>query len=160
MDHTDCQMFFVAGKALLEKSGLVRFSSPCFVACGSRARFNEYWEEEFHPEFGRYMAWVLFSVGAENLAKAACVCNRVVKAKHKPRLEDYVKKHFKGLCGGDDESTLIEGYESLTSVRNRDAHSYRKNKRDSDFPLVGEEFVPAFNILVRSMRSVDHQLQV
>ncbi|MCE2463032.1 MAG: hypothetical protein J4F46_03830 [Dehalococcoidia bacterium] len=27
------------------------------------------------------MAWVLFSVGAENLAKAACVCNGVVQVK-------------------------------------------------------------------------------
>ena len=27
---------------------------------------------------GRYICWVLFSVGAENLAKAACVCNQVV----------------------------------------------------------------------------------
>ena len=77
MSHTDCQMLFEAGKALLEKSGLARYSGPSFVASDDKERFDEYWKAEFHPEFGRYMAWVLFSVGAENLAKAACVCNGV-----------------------------------------------------------------------------------
>ena len=43
--------------------------------------FEEHWKGEFHSKFGRYMAWVLFSVGAENLAKAACVCNKVVRGK-------------------------------------------------------------------------------
>ena len=43
--------------------------------------FEEHWKREFHSKFGRYMAWVLFSVGAENLAKAACVCNKVVRGR-------------------------------------------------------------------------------
>ena len=79
MSHSDCQLLFEAGKALVEKSGLARYSGPYFVACEDREGFNEYWKEGFHPTFGRYMAWVLFVVGAENLAKAACVCNKVVK---------------------------------------------------------------------------------
>ena len=44
----------------------------------------------------------------------------------------------------------------LKDVRNRDAHSYRKNVRDADFPLVEEDFVPAFNILVKAMRHGGH----
>ena len=43
--------------------------------------FEEYWKENFDPEFGRYMAWVWFSVGAENLVKASLVCNGLVKGK-------------------------------------------------------------------------------
>ena len=77
MTHADCQILFDAGKALLAKSGLAHFDGRHFVACNDKPRFDSYWEAEFHPEFGRYMAWVLFSVGAENLAKTACVCNGV-----------------------------------------------------------------------------------
>ena len=35
---------------------------------------SKYVGEKLDPQYGRYMAWLLFSVGAENLAKAAaCV---------------------------------------------------------------------------------------
>ena len=86
MSHSDCQILFEAGKALVEKSGLVRYHAQHFVASDDKARFDRYWKEQFHSEFGRYMAWVLFSVGAENLAKAACLCNGVVKVDHRPTL--------------------------------------------------------------------------
>ena len=158
MSHSECQMLFEAGRTLVEKSGLAYYCGKHFIALNDRDRFEKYWEDEFHPKFGRYMAWVLFSVGAENLAKAACVCNKVVKAKHRPTMENYVEKHLNGLFDGDDDRALVKGYERLTMVRNRDAHSYRKNKRDAEFPLVEEQFVPAFNILVKAMRNADHQL--
>ena len=162
MSHAGCEILFQAGKALVEKSGLAHYSDPCFVACDNKARFDEHWGAAFHPEFGRYMAWVLFSVGAENLAKAACVCNGVVKVSHKPSLEHYVDMHFKELCSkprlcdSDDENRLIEGYERLKNVRNRDAHSYRRNVRDADFPLVEQTFVPAFDTVVKVMRNGGH----
>ena len=110
------------------------------------------------------MAWVLFSVGAENLAKAACVCNGM-KVDPKASLGKYTgppERYFERLCrktglgGSDDEGTLISGYGLLKDVRNRDAHSYHKNVRDADFPLVGKKFVPAFNILAKAMRLGGH----
>ena len=162
MTHADCQILFDAGKALLAKSGLAHFDGQHFVACNDKPRFDSYWEAEFHPEFGRYMAWVLFSVGAENLAKAACVCNGKVKVAHKPRLGHYLGKHFKNLCrdtglgGSGDENTLIGGYKQLREVRDRDAHSYHKNVRDADFPRVEKKFVPAFNILAKAMKLGGH----
>ena len=165
MKHKSCQHLFEAGKALVEKSGLANYCGPHFIACDSQAALSHYWQSEFHTTFGRYMAWVLFSVGAENLAKAACVCNNVVKASHKPTLEDYTKRkgHFRELCRkieliGGERSTLQEGYVRLTKVRNRDAHSYRENVRRLDFPLVEQEFVPAFNVLLGAMRQGGHQL--
>ena len=164
MSHADCQVLFEAGKALVEKSGLANYRGQDFVACDDEAAFKKYWEKNFHQEFGRYMAWVLFLVGAENLAKAACVCNGVVKVKSKLTLENYVNKHFKGLCekpgfcGGDDEGRLINGYKLLVKVRNRDAHSYRRGRRSADFPFVKHTFVPAFNVLVMAMRANDHPL--
>ena len=84
MSHSDCKPLFEAGGALLIKSGLARWNGQTlsFVPMypgDDDSEFEEYWREEFHSEFGRYIAWVLFSVGAENLAKAACVCNGTVK---------------------------------------------------------------------------------
>ena len=162
MSHSDCQVLFKAGKALVEKSGLAHYHSQHFVAVGDKERFDRYWKKEFHLEFGRYMAWVLFSVGAENLAKAACVCNGAVKVHHRPTLGNYVNKHFRklccgtGLCGSDEERTLIEGYKKLTDVRNRDAHSYHKDVRDADFPLVKDSFVAALDILMKTMMHGGH----
>ena len=165
MSHANCQVLFQAGHVLVEKSGLAHYWGPLFVACDNQVTFDEYWEEEFHPTFGRYMAWVLFSVGAENLAKAACVCNGVVKASSKPALEDYTKSkgHFQELCKktgicGDVKYTLQEGYKRLKNIRNRDAHTYRKNVRSRDFPLVKQTFVPAFNVVVEAMRLGGHRL--
>ena len=160
MSHTDCQLLFKAGQALIEKSGLAHYSGSYFVACDDKLGFDKHWKMEFHQEFGRYMAWVLFLVGTENLAKAACVCNGV-RVKPEASLGHYTNPkgpfYFRKLCkkaevcGSDDELKLIRGYECLGKVRNRDVHSYRKNVRDADFPLVGETFVPALNILVEVM---------
>ena len=162
MDHADCGLLFEAGKALVEKSGLARFGGSYFLAASDKPAFDDYWKAEFDSSFGRYMAWVLFSVGAENLAKAACVCSGVVKVSSKPTLERYVSKHFKDLCKRPvlceilNEDHLIRGYQGLVKVRNRDAHSYRRNVRNADFPSVGEIFVPAFNVLMDAMRHRGH----
>ena len=162
MNHSDCQTLFEAGKSLVEKSGLACCCGTYIVACDDGESFNQHWRDTFHPKFGRYMAWVLFAVGAENLAKAACICSEVFKVSSKPTLEDYVKKHLTKLCnrtglrGGDKEGELMKGYESLRKVRNRDAHSYRENVRDANFPLVAKIFVPAFNILIEAMQTSGH----
>ena len=71
---------------------------------------------------------MLFSVGTENLAKAACVCSGKVKVGHKPMLESYLNTHFRELCrktglgGSDDERKLIDGCKQPKDVRGRDAH--------------------------------------
>ena len=164
MSHSDCQILFEAGKALVEKSGLANYYGQDFVAGDDEASFNKYWKANFHQEFGRYMSWVLFLVGAENLPKAACVCNQVLPVKSMPTLGHYVNSHFKCLCkkrefrGGDNEDRLIKGYKHLMKVRNRDAHSYRKGVRSADFPFVKHTFVPAFNVLVVAMRDHGHPL--
>ena len=169
MDHDQCQLLFDAGRALIEKSGLASYDSTRFVACTNQEAFNDYWKKYFGPEFGRYMAWVLFSVGAENLAKAACVCWGVLKEHPKggPSLEHYTRKkgHFaKLLCKagliGDAERTLKNGYKSLTDIRNRDAHAYRKNVRDDNFGLVQASFVQAFDVLAQAMRERHHPIHL
>lgn len=67
------------------------------------------------------------------------------------------KKNPAALCklcstvGATPEETdlLLAGFELLgRSIRNRDAHAYLPNERDSHFELVSALFAPCFNILV------------
>ena len=80
MNHEECQTLFEAGKTLLVKSRLVQFDGQSFVGKEDDGEFEQCWGR-FHERFGRYMAWVWFSVGAENLAKAALICNEKLERK-------------------------------------------------------------------------------
>ncbi len=75
MSHEECHKIYQAGKTLLVKSKLVHFDGHSFVDEKDEDQCELYWSRHFDEDFGRYMAWVWFSVGAENLAKAALVCN-------------------------------------------------------------------------------------
>ena len=81
MNHYECQSLFRSGRSLLQNSGLVRYCNHSFVAERNEDDFEEYWTHNFDPDFGRYMAWVWFSVGAENLVKGALVCNGLMEGK-------------------------------------------------------------------------------
>lgn len=162
MNHQSCDILFEAGRALVEKSGLASYNGSQFVACDNEESFDKHWKEVFHPTFGRYMAWVLFSVGAESLAKAACVCNKV-KVSSNATLRAYTKPkgHFRELCRSTKhcdgvECILLLGYKRLSRVRNRDAHSYHKNVRSAEFPLVWQKFVPALNVAAEAMKTGGH----
>ena len=205
MDHSKCRPLFEASKALLRKSGLSCWSeqtvafAPTYQGKND-CEFEKFCKSKFHPKFGRYIAWLLFSVGAENLAKAACVCNEVVRGKeitlNYPRYTDSipVTEWVKMVIDGDcSDGSLIRAtkhyyqtldkywqgylprlckkqeicskktrhlkasYKYLTEViRNRDAHTYIADERRRDFPAVEPIFVPAFNILVETMRKNHH----
>ena len=77
-------------------------------------------------------------------------------------LGDYWKTHFKVLWDSkkiseEDYKLLKASYKYLTAViRNRDAHSYVKNVRREDFPAVEPIFVPAFNVLLKTMTKNKH----
>lgn len=173
MDHSACNLLFEAGQALLVKSGLVCWDDPTFAFApryqgDNDSEFEKWWKQTFHPKFGRYMAWVLFAVGSENLVKAACVCNGVGPkpsdlTEYQPlgTLGQYVKTHLPTLCKcrticGERETALTDGYKLLTKIRNRDAHNYKVNKRRLNFQSVEKVFVPAFNILVETMKPEPH----
>ena len=168
MSHFECDTLFEASKALLKKSGLARWGDQAFVFVAmypgdDDSEFEKYWKKEFHSKFGRYMAWVLFSVGAENLAKAACVCYEITTGPDYGTLGRYTKSGglLDQLCekpsnSDCDKTRLTQGYKSLKRARNRDVHGYVANKRREDFPAVEPIFVPAFNILVEAMRRNHH----
>ena len=160
MSYSECKRLIEASKALLEKSGLAHWNGRTFEP-DDNSDFEQYWKTTFDPRFGRYMAWVLFSVGGENLAKAACVCNGVVKGLKYGTLGLYTKSggHLDELCDkvsvcDSDRHQLVKGYRFLLKVRNRDVHAFIENVRSEDFPYVKKEFAPAFNILVAVME--DH----
>ena len=83
MDHDECGNLFGASKSLLEGSGLVQWTGESFVCNDDEDGLERCWKDSFAPEFGRYMAWVWFSVGAENLAKAALACHDEVEKETK-----------------------------------------------------------------------------
>ena len=162
MNHDECRLLFNAGKALIEKSGLAKYDSTKFVACEDGQAFEDYWKSNFDSEFGRYMAWVLFVVGAENLAKATFVCNGLVKTTDNTTLNQFTnkkKRYFERLsCATGYGIDAKLGYKCLKQVRDRDAHSYRKDKRDADFPSAKAIFEPAFNVLLTTMELNGHPL--
>jgi hypothetical protein len=43
---------------------------------------------------------------------------------------------------------LKTAYEKLKKIRDRDVHAYWPSVRNSDFNLVGEIFVPCFNLIL------------
>ena len=115
MAHSKCKNLFRAATSLLEGSGLVSFVGKSFVSKHNEDHFEGYWKEKIDPDFGRYMAWVWFSVGSENLAKASLVCSGLVngaKVKlgypvYSPELDkaswiDRVLEPLKGDCGPDE----------------------------------------------------------
>jgi hypothetical protein len=63
-----------AALALLKHSRLVRWvpNGPGFVAA-QREAFEATWPKEVYPVFGRVICWILFSAGAELLAKGVCL---------------------------------------------------------------------------------------
>ena len=171
MNHDVCGNLFLAAKALIEKSHLVLFQDASFHACTDECAFEEYVGEQLDPQYGRYMAWVLFSVGAENLVKGACVCSgRVPESptgdygtlgaylrKVKGRLEGHLVRFAQEthLTDGDSRK-LTDGYLELIKIRNRDVHSYVYGVRQLHFAFAEAHFVPAFNVLVGTMQRNGH----
>ena len=69
MNHYECGNLFGVCKRLLEGSGLVRYSGDSFVCNSDEESLEACWRENFDQDFGRNMAWVWFSVGAETWSK-------------------------------------------------------------------------------------------
>ena len=171
MNHHVCENLFLAAKALMEKSRLVSFQDGSFHACTDECAFEKYVGEQLAPKYGRYMAWVLFSVGAENLVKAACVCSGCVPEsptghygtlgaylhKKKEKLDGHLVRLAQQTCLTDDDSKkLTDGYLELIEIRNRDVHSYVYGVRRLHFAFAEAHFVPAFNVLVGTMQCNGH----
>ena len=166
-DHHECGKILAAGRTLIEKSHLASYENGTFVACTNFQVFECHAKADFHQRFGQYMAWVWFAVGAENLAKAACLCDGIIEIPASGKygaLEKYIrwskkKKKYKGHLAmlevdlpEEDRQALLGGYSKLLRIRNRDVHTYEEDVRKGNFSLVESHFVPAFNALLENMK--------
>ena len=70
MNHKECDKLFKAAKALMEKSHLVKYEGGQFtVRHDNSDAFDKCVKTAFGEEHGRYIAWILFSVGLRILSK-------------------------------------------------------------------------------------------
>ncbi|MEQ1794054.1 MAG: hypothetical protein ABL970_07675 [Nitrospira sp.] len=74
----DGRLQVTAAVSLLEKSRLVGWDlkSARFISF-ERDKFEQSWQYDVDPVFGRLICWIMFSVGAEFLAKGACLVRGV-----------------------------------------------------------------------------------
>ena len=80
MDAND--YLLLAGKNLIEQSALAKWEADEMeFRATQKGDFEEFHKN--HGEFGRVICWILFSVGAEYLLKAACVAHGVFRPKMK-----------------------------------------------------------------------------
>ena len=95
----DGRLQVTAALALLDRSLLVKWSASemCFSPV-HKETFGKSWRQ-IHPVFGRLICWMLFSAGAELLAKGACLCAGLDFRESRPTprypaggLEDWSKK--------------------------------------------------------------------
>ena len=83
----DGKLQVTAAISLLERSLLVRWEhgafSPRFTA-GQQSEFESCWKTA-DPVFGRLICWILFSTGAEFLAKGVCLLSGIDVRDPKPK---------------------------------------------------------------------------
>jgi hypothetical protein len=93
----------ISAVSLLEWSGLVRWENvhPRFCPV-EQPEFDVYWES-IRKVFGRLICWIVFSAGAEFLAKGVCLLNEIDIRNPKPferpanpigELESWIARYF------------------------------------------------------------------
>ena len=170
MAHSTCGSLFEASKALLQCSGLIHWSGAVYVAthpAEDDSEFEKYSRTKFDPAYGRYMCWLLFSVGAENLAKAACVCNEIVKINVStlkfPRYKDpmspmdWVNNVLNDTK--DENDTQAETHNYGTLERYWDAKKYKRyhfGKLCEKHPVSSEDrdlLIASYKYLTKTIRN-------
>ena len=130
------QLAYRAARKLIEESGLACYhgSPHHFVACTEQS-FEDHWQA-LDPLLGRYMFWLWFEVGGENLAKAACIREKLFTISDHVTMGKCLNKYLQMLpvANPGDLCTLRKGYKRLACRRNRDAHVFHLNERDAYFP--------------------------
>ena len=161
-----------ASRSLLKHSGLVVWTGEAFVAThqgNDDSCFEKYARCTFDPDYGRYICWVLFSVGAENLAKAACVCNGVVSKKVSslgyPKYDDctppmdWVKKVLNESMSASDLPAQKYDYGALgeywKSNNDHTAHLKCLCKKHKVAPHDRDLLIASYKYLTQAIRNRD-----
>jgi len=129
------------GIELIAWSKLATQTGTQLKAATDQAGFNLHWPT-IDPKFGRWLCWVAFGVGAENVVKGAFAQRQYDLKQFGASLP---LKTFLGMPDEHVEFVSTAIFRLATEVRNRDAHEYVPNVRNNDFPYLASEFVPALN---------------
>jgi hypothetical protein len=166
MNHKECDLLFKAGKALILESRLVKWNGfefePLFDG-NCDCDFEAWLKGAYQHEYGRYISWVLFSVGMENLAKAACVCRKALEkdANGKYGTLSQVRQRGISIYKGDvTDPKLVKDFrarwEKLEKIRNDEAHAFYIHTRRKHYRELEPHLIPLSNDLVKILRDGDH----
>ncbi len=131
---------------LVNWSGLARGSTAeALIAQTDIDAFNDHWEKIL-PHYGRWLCWIAFSVGAEGIISAAFRA-------HGRNPGSFGGEHGWAAIGlqSSEIGEVEEPIKHLADVRNRDAHWYEANRRDEEFQYVESEYVPALNLILKTV---------
>ena len=144
-----------SGIELMIWSRLASWNGLRLKASTDQDIFNQHWPT-IDPRFGRWLCWVAFGVGAEGILKG------VFGIKGYP-VERFGASHpWKTHMGMSDENVdrVSKAVSLLVEIRNRDAHGYVPGVRDSNFPEVASQFVPALNQVLDCLSDNDIRLHI
>jgi hypothetical protein len=139
-----------SGIALIDWSRLARFDKTqlTFEASGENEfEHSPAGHRDVHPEFGRLICWISFSVGAEYLAKGVCL----LKGNLKTSKGKFGALRFDSIDALEkSDLKIVSAAMKLLgkTIRNRDVHRYERDVRAGHFLAVPNDFVPAFNSLL------------
>jgi hypothetical protein len=155
----DGRLQIIAAMRLFKFSRLIQWDQlPAKFNAVPHDSFESDWRE-VDPVCGRLICWINFSAGAEFLAKGVCLLRDVDVREDKKGAVNFgtlgilyqvkLRQLFTVVDAPERERKLIvDGYQHLANeIRNRDAHAYVPNVRDSHFHDVSDRFVPCFNLL-------------
>ena len=120
--------------------------------------------KDVHNKYGRLICWVTFCLGAEYLVKGYYILQKQMKGlqvydKNDEEItESYIINASLGklllvieyfIEQGTECQKIKKALHHLRKfIRNRDLHSYEKDVRGSNFYLVKNKFLPAFNLML------------
>lgn len=125
----DGRLQVTAGASLLEKSLLVEWDSQAarFNPI-QNGRFEQAWRHDVNPDFGRLICWIMFSTGAEFLAKGACLVRGIEIRKEKEvpcypsgPIQDWASKFNKDGYSTDTMTTTFFG--TLSALTGKGSHA-------------------------------------
>jgi hypothetical protein len=110
------------------------------VADIDKAAFDVHWPR-LDPDYGRWLCWLAFFVGSENIGKGAFG----LRGQTTSNMSQFKKfDHHFGMSK-ETSKCVSHAFAKLKTIRDQEAHEFRKGVRDAYFQEVATLFVPALN---------------
>lgn len=157
----DGRLQTIAGTRLLENSHLVTWdlSKARFNPIGKH-QFEEVWRRDIDPIFGRLICWIMFSSGAEFLAKGVCLVRGIefrreqkVPAYPLEPIQDWASNLLNGSGkAGQIETTNFGTFGDLTGQKGALSRLCEKVCADQEHR---ELLIAAYTLLQKTIRNRD-----